>query len=209
MICDRLNFNHVHYEIDIIKEKIVSKCACFINQNTELITAHQILHGKEKSYGIEDYEDYIKILEEHGIQDAREKLDNMFILDYLILNEDRHLNNFGIIRDVNTLKWIDVAPIFDNGQSLNILDYNEEEIIIGGKGRFFYNIENFDEYLKNIKTLKRIDVSKLDGVIEEFEELLHKYQYITKMTDKRIERLCILLQTRINKLKDYRNEVIM
>ena len=31
----------------------------------------------------------------------RLKLENMFILDYLILNEDRHLNNFGIIRDVN------------------------------------------------------------------------------------------------------------
>ncbi len=56
----------------------------------------------------------------------------MFILDYLILNEDRHLNNFGIIRNVNNLNWIDIAPIFDNGQSLNILDYNEEELIING-----------------------------------------------------------------------------
>ena len=67
----------------------------------------------------------------------------MFILDYLLLNEDRHLNNFGIIRDVNTLKWIDLAPIFDNGQSLNILDYTDEEIIINGKGRFFYNVDSF------------------------------------------------------------------
>ena len=41
------------------------------------------------------------------------------------MNEDRHLNNFGIIRDINTLKWIDVAAIFDNGQSLNIEYYDE------------------------------------------------------------------------------------
>ena len=59
-------------------------------------------------------------------------------LDFLIMNEDRHLNNFGIIRDVNTLKWLDMAPIFDNGQSLNIQDYNDEEVVISGHGRLFY-----------------------------------------------------------------------
>ena len=42
----------------------------------------------------------------------------MFILDYIMLNEDRHLNNFGIIRDVQTLNWIGTAPIFDTGESL-------------------------------------------------------------------------------------------
>lgn len=37
------------------------------------------------------------------MKDARAKIENMYILDFLIMNEDRHLNNFGIIRDVNTL----------------------------------------------------------------------------------------------------------
>ncbi len=55
------------------------------------------------------------------------KLENMYILDFLILNEDRHLGNFGIIRDVNTLEWLDVAPIFDNGQILQIVSYDEKE----------------------------------------------------------------------------------
>lgn len=54
------------------------------------------------------------------------------------MNEDRHLNNFGIIRDINTLKWLDMAPIFDNGQSLNVQDYNDEEVVISGHGRLFY-----------------------------------------------------------------------
>ena len=125
----------------------------------------------------------------------------MFILDYIIMNEDRHLNNFGIIRDVNTLKWLDVAPIFDNGQSLNILDYNDEEVIINGQGRFFYNIDNFDIFFKYIKDIKRFDLKKLDGVVEEFEDLLHKYQNITHMTDRRINKICTLLFSRINKLK--------
>jgi len=61
----------------------------------------------------------------------------MFILDFIMLNNDRHLNNFGIIRNVCNLNWIGIAPIFDTGQSLNILDYNDEELIINGDGRFF------------------------------------------------------------------------
>ena len=172
MICEKLGFDHVKYTLDIVNDKVVSKCECFINKNTEFITAHQILScivEKEDAY-----EEYIKILESKGIDNVRLKLENMFILDYLILNEDRHLNNFGIIRDVNTLKWIDVAPIFDNGQSLNILDYNDEEPVINGQGRFFYNVDDFDLIISKIKNIKRFDLSNLNSVVYEFDELLHK-----------------------------------
>ena len=133
----------------------------------------------------------------------------MFILDYLILNEDRHLNNFGIIRNVNNLNWIDIAPIFNNGQSLNILDYNEEELIINSQGRFFYNVYDFDFIISKIKYIKRIDLSKLDGVVDEFDELLHKYQSITRMTDRRINKICTLLISRINKLENIINTKIL
>ena len=199
MICEKLGFDHVTYTLDIVNEKLVSKCECFINQDTELITAHQILSSMVEKENA--YEEYINILEQNGIDNVREKLENMFILDYLILNEDRHLNNFGIIRNVNTLKWIDMAPIFDNGQSLNILDYNDEEVIINGQGRFFYNVDTFDSIIPKIKNIKRFDLSKLDGIVEEFDDLLHKYQNITKMTDRRINKICTLLMSRINKLK--------
>ena len=199
MICERLGFDHVCYTLDVINDKVVSKCECFINTDTELIPAHQILQGlieKENAY-----EEYIKILEDKGINNVREKLENMFILDYLILNEDRHLNNFGIIRDVNTLKWIDITPIFDNGQSLNILDYNDCELVINGQGRFFHSVLDFDLIISKIKDIKRIDLSKLDDVVLKFEEVLHKYQEITKMTDRRINNICTLLMSRINKLR--------
>lgn len=199
MICERLGFDHVCYTLDVVNDKVVSKCECFINTDTELIPAHQILQGlieKENAY-----EEYIKILEDKGINNVREKLENMFILDYLILNEDRHLNNFGIIRDVNTLKWIDIAPIFDNGQSLNILDYNDCELVINGQGRFFHSVLDFDLIISKIKDIKKIDLSKLDDVVLKFEEVLHKYQEITKMTDRRINNICTLLMSRINKLR--------
>ena len=200
-ICNRLGFNHVEYTLDTYKDMVVSKCPCFINKDTELVTAYQIRNDMVRHDNELDYEEYIKELGKNGIENAREKMENMYILDFLIMNEDRHLNNFGIIRDVNTLKWLDVAPIFDNGQSLNIQDYNEEEVMISGHGRLFYEIKPFDEIIKVVKDIKRIDIYKLDGVVEWFDELLHKYQNITKMSDRRINRLCILLNRQINKLK--------
>ena len=153
IICKRLGFSHVPYTIDNINGNIVSKCICFIDTNKELIPANQVLKNTDKGNA---YNSYIEILKNNGIENAQEKIDNMFILDYLMLNNDRHLNNFGIIRDVNTLKWLDVAPIFDTGNSLTLLDYNDEEIIIEGNGRFFYNIENFDNIIKKISNLNQI-----------------------------------------------------
>ncbi len=202
MICERLGFDHVPYTIDLYKDTVVSKCPCFINTDTEFVTAYQIRNDMKRNDSIEDYEDYIKILEESGIKDARTKIENMYILDFLIMNEDRHLNNFGIIRDVNTLKWLDVAPIFDNGMALNVDYYSESEVAISGHGRLFYEVKPFDEIIKVVKDINRIDLNKLDGVVEEFDDLLHKYQHITNMSDRRINLLCILLNRQINKLKD-------
>lgn len=200
-ICKRLGFNHIEYTLDIYKDTVVSKCPCFITKDTELITCYQIKNDMKRHDNLEDYEEYIKKLKDEGIKDARIKLENMYILDFLIMNEDRHLNNFGIIRDVNTLKWLDVAPIFDNGQSLKIEYYDEEELHISGEGQLFYEIKPFDEIIKVVKDINRIDLSKLDGIVEWFDDLLHEYQSLIGYSDVRINKLCILLSRQINKLK--------
>ena len=200
-ICKRLGFNHVEYTLDTYKDTIVSKCPCFITKDTELITCHQIMNNIKIPNNETYYEEYIKILEEKGIKDARIKLENMYILDFLIMNEDRHLNNFGIIRDVNTLKWLDIAPIFDNGQSLNIEYYDEEEMHIRGEGKLFYEIKSFDEIIKVVKNIKRININKLENLPVWFDNLLHKYQNLSGYSDTKINKLCILLNRQINKLK--------
>ena len=200
-ICKRLEFNHVTYSIDNYKGMIVSKCPCFINKDTELITAYQIMKDIPKSKSINDYEEYLSILEKHGLKDARIQMENMYILDYLIMNEDRHLNNFGIIRDVNSLEWINVAPIFDNGESLKITYYSQDELCVTGEGRFFYQIKPFDEVIKVVRDIKRLDLTRLDGIVEWYDGLLHMYQYTSGISDDGINKLCILLNRQIKNLK--------
>ena len=42
----------------------------------------------------------------------------MITCDYILANYDRHYRNFGAIRNVETLKWKGIAPIYDSGSSL-------------------------------------------------------------------------------------------
>lgn len=63
----------------------------------------------------------------------------MFILDYLIMNEDRHLRNFGAIFNIETLKYEKLAPIFDTDQSMQCSKITSKMNFYDGYGKFFYN----------------------------------------------------------------------
>ena len=45
-------------------------------------------------------------------------LEYQVLTDFVLTNTDRHLNNFGILRDSQTLKFVRMAPIFDSGNSM-------------------------------------------------------------------------------------------
>ncbi|XZK40320.1 hypothetical protein ACSXCO_14855 (plasmid) [Clostridium perfringens] len=76
-------------------------------------------------YDLEVALDYISQIDINYIKDF---LDMLF-LDALLVNPDRHTNNYGFLRDSNTGEFIGLAPIFDNNLALfatksNIIDLN-------------------------------------------------------------------------------------
>ena len=205
-ICKRLGFDYCNYEVEWSdKTKLISKCNDFINENEELISAYDIYNSEKKPNNISDYEFYIQILEKHNVPNARENMENLFILDYLMLNNDRHLKNFGIIRNVNTLKWEKVAPIFDTGESMQCDKYTDEINFSSGKGKFFSNTnKDYEDILKIIgKNILRVDLSKLKGICDDYRLILEKYQDKLDMSDKRKEKLVSGLNKRITKLSEF------
>lgn len=203
-ISEKLGFYHCNYTIDIVGNKIVSKCEDFITSDEEIITAYDIFNSEKKPNNVSDYEHYINVLEKNGVENARENVENMFILDYIIMNIDRHMKNFGVIRDVNTLKWLRTTPIFDNGESMQCDKLTNEISFNSGTGKFFSNTnKDYDDILKYIKNIKRVNVDNLDGIVNEYKEILEKYQPYTDMTEERKHKLCFGLELRINKLKQY------
>lgn len=62
-------------------------------------------------------------------------------------------------------------------------------------------VKPFDDIIKVVKNIKRIDIKMLESLPEWFNDTLHKYQHLTNFSDTRINKLCILLNRQINKLK--------
>lgn len=117
-IARRLCIPYVPYTLILEHDEICSGCEDFITSETDLVSAAQVMSAFKKRNEQSEYEFYIECCEKLGIADAREKLEQMLVLDYLIVNEDRHLNNFGLIRNAVTLEWVGVAPLYDNGNSM-------------------------------------------------------------------------------------------
>lgn len=200
-ICRRLDFYHCDYSIDIINNRIVSKCESFVTSDEEIISAYDIYNSEKKSNNVTDLEHYINILEEHNVPDARKNVENMFLLDFIIMNMDRHMKNFGVIRNVNTLEWVRTTPIFDNGESMQCDKLTSEINFTDGKGKFFTNTDKkYSEMLKKLKTIRNVDIKKLDGIVTDYKNVLKKYQPYTDATSERIRKLCFGLEKRIKKL---------
>ena len=71
-----------------------------------------------------------------------------------------------------------------------------------GEEKFFSNTnKNYEEILKSIgHNISRIDITKLDGLVEEYREKLEKYKIYTDSSEERIDKLCEGLQFRMNML---------
>ena len=126
-IADRLGIYHVEYKVIWENDKPFSVCDDFINSETELVSAYHIMRMEKRPNNLSEYEFYIKLCKSLGVQDIRKQIEKMLVLDFIIGNEDRHFNNFGLIRNAVTLEWIGCAPVFDCGTSLW---YNTQESLI-------------------------------------------------------------------------------
>lgn len=203
-VCKRLGFPYCNYNVEWMeKTKLVSKCENFVSSDEEIISAYDIYKSVKKLNNINDYEHYINILEQHNVPDARKNVASMFLVDYILMNTDRHMKNFGVIRNVNTLKWERTAPIFDTGQSMQCDEYTDYLNFFEGYGKFFYSThKKYDDILKVIlPDIKDVDFCLLDGLDKDYEEILKKYQVKLDMSDNRLNRLVTGLKYRINKLK--------
>ena len=107
-IAETLGYNHVKYNLDIWKDQVVSICPLFTTKDISYVPIVLVI----KSGGIKSVFNYIKEL---GFQTD---LSNLLLFDAITANQDRHFGNFGLLRDNNTGKYIGLAPIFDNGESL-------------------------------------------------------------------------------------------
>ena len=203
-ICEILNVPYVPYTLTVVHSKrqdtLVSVCECAISKNQEIITAYNICKRKDNQDIKDFYNSYIEILNDHNVPNAEEYIQKMFMLDYITLNEDRHLNNFGIVRDVNTLNWVSVCPIFDTGRSMNTnVTFSYWDFKNGEVKCFTPNLvpSEIVTYLFTVH-ISHEQIDKLKKLPLEYESILNEYKSYTNLSDEQIKALGEGLTQRIN-----------
>jgi hypothetical protein len=194
MALDLFGINHVHYNLKRTDDNTpYSECKCMCNRDIEFINAYCILN--KYNYTEKDtYEIFLSACKENNITDVKEKIDEMMALDFLIGNEDRHKGNFGILRNSETLQWITVAPLFDNGNSL-FFDRDDEELEycgIDSLGKAFGS--------SNRLNLQLIDFAKWHDMFNgnKFTDIVRQgLSYNEKILSKRIDKIIEITKERV------------
>ena len=194
-LAKRLDMNYVEYKIVTDDNVVYSACKNMINTNEEIIPAMYLIESEKRANDVSPYNHYLGLCEKYGIKNSREELEDMIILDYIMVNEDRHQRNYGVIRNVETLEFERVAPIFDTGFSL-LYNRNTESINpynLGIKPKGFTS--TFAKSLELIEGWDRYDFSKLNDIPEMMREVLNN-----QLPTSRIDKLITVIQNRVEDL---------
>ena len=97
---------------------------------------------------------------------------------FIFINEDRHLNNSGIIRNVKTLEWKQVCPIFDTGRSMNTNVTTSYWDFAVGEVKCFTTELISSKNLEKLFTIKinKDQIQELKALVKEYYDMLIKYQ---------------------------------
>ena len=111
------------------REKIVCACEDFTDNENVLYEFENLALSTNLDKKIEtELNDIIEVIEESKMinhVETKEKFWDMFIIDSLIGNTDRHNGNWGFLLNKNTGK-VEFSPIYDCGSCLNPMLEDEE-----------------------------------------------------------------------------------
>ena len=136
----------------------------------------------------------------------------MLTVDFIIANTDRHYNNFGFLRNPDTLEWLGLSPVFDSGTS-----FFHNESVFSLKNPYFRESSkikakpfatNQKEQMKKIPFREysaNLNLEKLNGIPEFFKSLIAQNPHIEP---ERAELLCKILDSRIKENENlFRNKI--
>ena len=168
---------------------------------------NQIIDSKSNGYGT-DIKDIVETIEKQKIMDPIELSNhfwNMFVIDALIGNWDRHNGNWGFLYNQDTDDAY-LAPIFDCGSCLfpqideemikkvladkkqlnaRIYDFPTSAILIDGKRINYYSFIKSHEYVECDKAIERVkqfvNIDAICTLIEDIECISDNHKAFLKL----------------------------
>ena len=179
---------------------IVAACPCFIEADEEYVPANLIFETDRARKKESTYDALVRQASNLGIpkSEATMRIAKMIVCDSLIANTDRHLRNFGFIRNIDTLEWR-FAPLFDSGNSL-WYDKDEGQV---AQGDYTFVSRPFEASPNRQLMLTAespwFDLGLLDGFADEAAAILEhgnlsawRLDYLRAGIEQRIEALRVI-----------------
>lgn len=170
------------------KERVVCGCEDFTNTDTKLVEFEKFENASiEPNPFKRELKDIFHIVESGvynvDLNDLKEKFWNMFIIDCLIGNEDRHNGNWGFLKNIKDEKLV-FAPIYDCGSCLFSV----------------YTDEKMQECLE--KTSKMQDcIKNTSSAIRDNGAKIKYFEFITSLKHEDCNNALIRMYDKINMKK--------
>ena len=160
----------------------------FTNEKLELVPAYAVVTEEKQPNHISDYEFFIYQCVKHGLDEeyVRRFMEYETMVDFITSGRDRHWNNFAVLRDSDTLKFVRMAPIFDSGKCLFV----ESTVPQSDSGVLNVETTSFAKtMLKMLNTVRNrniVDLNKLPSR----DDLFSLYLKDSKIEEWQIDQIC-------------------
>ena len=193
--------------IEHLEYRLIHAMVRIENQDYEtwLCASEDYKREGESKIALEDYYVMEKAADESPMDFCKrmgweKQIYGMLVIDYLVLNRDRHGANMEVLRDSKNQK-VRLAPLFDHGISLVCRCHNAEElkkydVLEDKRVQFFVGTNSVlqnvrmvpKEFLNQLPKLKKTD---LTSVFEGLEDVIGN-EYVLKMQEMIWKRWCEL-----------------
>lgn len=176
----------------------MSTSECFCNNNLSYAPIAQLL--TKDDYSLKNLLAVNRHMELFGTDNYRKQ----FLLDYIIYNYDRHLNNFGVYYNPDTKEILGPAKIYDNGVGLFTYGTGEDYTLEGMEKYMFrrdhptdFSFDFLLEYLLNDE-MKELARSLVNYELQEHD--------LYKVPEWRLEGMNRLIQNRVQNILNYKHK---
>lgn len=203
-LCSRLGVPSVRYSLARSGNRLVCTCADMLSNHEELVSAWQVLQSVKTVNGLNTHDQWICAAIGFGADGraVRDATDDWLVVDYLMRNTDRHYNNFGLIRDVETLV-VRPAPIYDTGASLW-----SGELDVDGRDWFakpFYAATGKPSALRQLRLVEDWSRFDLDVLSDWPDESVHELSRMRMFAPERLDAIRDQLAKRVKMIRGIRD----
>lgn len=190
-VAEKMGIDHVIYDLAQWKGMLASVCENFTDIHHSYVP---LGHLFDKHYSLKNL---YEVVHDNHIEYA---FSNMVLLDAVILNEDRHFGNFGLLKNNYTNQFEGMAPLFDHGISM-LSHLSEKDLSNDSLCREFMESHNVSALGTSHDELVRLfcDRSAIKRLAKLYDFKIQKHVRYNS-SDLRIQKMESLVQSRAKEL---------